>query len=128
MERINPSNAGLEYHKKRFAFLAEEVQETQQALEANNLVEYIDGNADVIVIAANNIYHALRDKGLNILQAEQATKDFLTEVFESNLSKLIDGKAIFNEVGKVQKPETYFKPRIKEMLDYLNIDNPCQIA
>jgi predicted HAD superfamily Cof-like phosphohydrolase len=39
-----------------------------------------------------------------------------TEVKSSNMSKFVDGKFIKNDVGKIMKPETYFKPNIKKAL------------
>jgi len=42
--------------------------------------------------------------------------DVWREVRSSNMSKCVNGKVIKHESGKVLKPDTYFKPNIKEVL------------
>lgn len=61
--------------------------------------ELLDALADQIV-TATGIAHMF---GLDIVGA-------LNEVNRSNYSKFVDGKAVFNENGKIAKGPTYSKP------------------
>lgn len=43
----------------------------------------------------------------------------LAEVNASNWSKFVDGKAVFDENGKIAKPDTYFKPNLEPFVGEL---------
>ncbi len=49
-------------------------------------------------------------------------EDLFDEVHSSNMSKVVDGKVIKNEFGKIMKPDTYFKPDLSKIIQ--NYDKP----
>lgn len=68
--------------------------------------EFLDACADQIVTATGSAYM----QGMDIVGA-------LNEVNKSNFSKFKDGRAIFNEFGKIAKnPETYKEPELKPFI------------
>lgn len=67
--------------------------------------ELLDGLCDVIVTAVG-VAHS---QGFDILGA-------LKEVSNSNDSKFVDGKAIFNEFGKIAKGPQFFRPNLDPFL------------
>lgn len=72
-------------------------------LRINNFdpFELLDGLVDQRVTAMGIMHMVGYD-------AEGATK----EVDDSNFSKFVDGKAVFNENGKIAKGPSYFKPNL----------------
>ena len=68
-------------------------------------IELLDGICDVIVTAVG-IAHMY---GMDIVGA-------MSEVNRSNFSKFVDGKPVFNEQGKIAKPETYSPPNFHTIL------------
>lgn len=64
--------------------------------------EFLDALCDQTVTAIGCAYHA----GMDINGA-------LKQVDDSNYSKFVDGKAIFDENGKIAKGPDYFKPVLK---------------
>lgn len=74
-----------------------------------NYVEVLDALTDILYV----VYGAYHTFGL----AEAATLAW-EEVQNSNMSKFPpDGKVIKDANGKVLKPDTYFKPNLKKVLD-----------
>lgn len=68
-------------------------------MDAKGKIELLDSLCDQIVTAIG-VAHMM---GFDIESA-------LNEVNRSNWSKFIDGKAVFDENGKIAKPDTYSKP------------------
>lgn len=87
--------------------LREEYAEYINAERDNDLVEMCDGLADIIVVAVGTLYEYV---------GYVTATEILDEVASSNLSKVVDGKLIKDANGKIQKPETYFKPNIYSIL------------
>ena len=87
--------------------ITEEYQETLSAFENSDLIEVADGLADMVWV----IMGMCNSCGIDFDSVWQ-------EVKASNMSKFPDGKAIKNEHGKIMKPDSYFKPNIKKVLDF----------
>ena len=90
----------------RFNLIKEELDELKEAIDQNDLLEVADALTDILYVT----YGAGHAFGINL-------DDCFEEVQKSNMSKLDDnGKPIYNEVGKVMKGPTYFKPNLKKFL------------
>ena len=75
--------------KLRFALIKEELDELKEAIEKKDLKEVADALTDILYV----------------------------EVQNSNMSKLgLDGKPIYNEMGKVMKGPNYFKPDLSKFV------------
>ena len=85
--------------------IKEEFEETVKAFDEEDLVEVADGLADMVWV----IMGMCNSVGIDFDKIWE-------EVKSSNMSKFVDGKFIKNDVGKIMKPETYFKPNIKKAL------------
>ena len=85
--------------------IKEEFEETAKAFEEEDLIEVADGLADMVWV----IMGMCNSVGIDFDKIWE-------EVKSSNMSKFVDGKFIKNDVGKIMKPETYFKPNIKKAL------------
>jgi predicted HAD superfamily Cof-like phosphohydrolase len=101
----------------RMKLITEEFNELCDAEEANDLVEVADALADIIYIACGTAV----SYGIPL-------DDVFAEVHRSNMAKLVDGKVIRREDGKVQKPEGWTAPDIKGVLDKAHIKYVCKIA
>ena len=97
-----PEKDERELRKK---LLAEEYTEYVVAEYNNDLVEIADALADIIYIAAGTAV----SYGIPL-------DTIFAEVHRSNMSKLVDGKVIRRSDGKVQKPEGWNPPNIKNIL------------
>ena len=92
--------------KLRYDLILEELDELKKAMESKNLLEVADALTDILYVT----YGAGHAFGINL------DKCFL-EVQRSNMSKLDkDGKAIYNDQGKVMKGPNYFKPDLSKFL------------
>ena len=89
----------------RMKLLAEEMYEYTVAENENDLVEVADALADIIYIACGTAVAY----GIPL-------DDVFEEVHASNMAKLVDGKPIYREDGKVLKPEGWTPPDIKGVL------------
>ena len=90
----------------RMKLLREEFEEYMEAEEENDLVEIADALADLIYIACGTAV----SYGIPL-------DEIYDEVHRSNMSKLVDGKPIYREDGKVMKPEGWSPPDIKGILE-----------
>lgn len=100
---------------ERDAWLREEYKEYLKALADGNEAEMVDGLLDIIVIAWGTILQRYGPGWAEILA---------NEVARSNLEK-IEGGVIRREDGKIQKPEGWEPPRIKEILEeFHRLQNP----
>ena len=97
-----PSKEERELRKK---LLAEEYTEYVVAEYRNDLVEIADALADIIYIACGTAvsYGIPLDR-------------LFAEVHRSNMAKLVDGKVIRRSDGKVQKPDGWTPPDVKNIL------------
>lgn len=90
----------------RQSLLDEEVTELDQA---TTIEDYADGIIDSIYVLIGTAIEA--GMGDRIIE-------LFNEVHASNMSKItLEGEVIKNEQGKVMKPECYFKPDLKGILE-----------
>ena len=75
----------------RIKLLTEEVQEYAEAARAGDLVEVLDALGHVYILAGTIINHGMQD----------IYDDAFNEVHRSNMAKLVNGKVIRREDGKV---------------------------
>jgi predicted HAD superfamily Cof-like phosphohydrolase len=101
----------------RMKLITEEFNELCDAEEANDLVEVADAIADIIYIACGTAV----SYGIPL-------DDVFAEVHRSNMAKLVNGKVIRREDGKVQKPEGWTAPDIKSVLEKSHEEYICKIA
>ena len=112
-----PELPDIEERKLRIKLLDEEVFEYTDAEYADDLVEIADALADIIYIACGTAV----SYGIPL-------DDVFAEVHRSNMAKLVDGKVIRREDGKVQKPEGWTAPDIRSVLDKAHTKYICKIA
>jgi len=101
----------------RMRLLAEEMYEYTKAETEDDLVEVADALADIIYIAC----------GTAVSYGIPLDKVF-EEVHRSNMAKLVDGKVLRREDGKVQKPEGWTPPDIEGVLKKSHDEYLCKIA
>jgi predicted HAD superfamily Cof-like phosphohydrolase len=97
--------------------LAEEMYEYTVAENENDIIEIADALADIIYIACGTAasYGIPLDK-------------VFEEVHRSNMAKLVDGKPIYREDGKVLKPEGWTPPDIDGVLEKSHIEYICELT
>ena len=92
--------------KLRFALIKEELEELKEAIEKKDLKEVADALTDILYVT----YGAGHSFGIDLDKCFE-------EVQNSNMSKLgLDGKPIYNEMGKVMKGPNYFKPDLGKIV------------
>ena len=89
----------------RMKLLAEEMYEYTIAENENDLVEIADALADIIYIACGTAV----SYGIPL-------DDVFEEVHASNMAKLVDGKPLKREDGKVIKPADWNPPDVEGVL------------
>lgn len=79
-----------------------------EATDDKNLIETLDAVVDIAYVLFGTInMHGLQDlfeKAFNL-------------VHENNLSKIVDGKVIRNESGKILKPKGYVSVDLKQLFN-----------
>lgn len=91
----------------RIKLLREEVEEYAEAARAGDLVEVLDALADIGYILAGTILnHGMQD----------IYDDAFDEVHRSNMAKLVDGKVLRREDGKVMKPQGWTAPQLAQFV------------
>ena len=92
----------------RIKLLTEEVQEYAEAAKSGDLVEVLDALADIgYILAGTIINHGMQD----------IYDDAFNEVHRSNMAKLVDGKVIRRDDGKVLKPEGWQPPQLAQFVE-----------
>ena len=101
----------------RINLLEEEFKEYMNAEEKNDITEIADALADIIYIACGTAvsYGIPLDK-------------LFAEVHRSNMAKLVDGKPLYREDGKVMKPEGWTPPDVEGVLKKSHDEYICKIA
>jgi len=90
----------------RYALIKEELGELKEAIENKDIKEVADALTDILYVT----YGAGHAFGINLDKCFE-------EVQNSNMSKLgLDGKPIYNEMGKVMKGPKYFKPDLSKFV------------
>ena len=93
----------------RYALIKEELNELKEAIENKDIKEVADALTDILYVT----YGAGHAFGINLDKCFE-------EVQNSNMSKLgLDGKPIYNEMGKVMKGPKYFKPDLSKFVAWL---------
>ena len=91
----------------RIKLLTEEVQEYAEAARTGDLVEVLDALADIgYILAGTIINHGM----------QEIYDDAFDEVHRSNMAKLVDGKVLRREDGKVMKPAGWQPPHLAQFL------------
>lgn len=101
----------------RINLLEEEFKEYMNAEEKNDITEIADALADIIYIAC----------GTAVSYGIPLDKVF-AEVHRSNMAKLVDGKPIYREDGKVMKPAGWTPPDIEGVLKKSHEEIICRNA
>jgi predicted HAD superfamily Cof-like phosphohydrolase len=101
----------------RMKLLAEEMYEYTIAENENDIVEIADALADIIYIACGTAV----SYGIPL-------DNVFTEVHRSNMAKLVDGKPIYREDGKVLKPEGWTAPDVEGVLNKSHLEYICKTA
>lgn len=103
----SPDIGSEELIELRIKLLKEEVEEYAEAARAGDLVEVLDALADIGYILAGTILnHGMQ----NIYD------DAFDEVHRSNMAKLVDGKVLRREDGKVMKPQGWTAPQLAQFV------------
>lgn len=103
-----PDTFGDDVRVLRRSLLAEEYGEYVSAEVDGDLVEVCDGLADIIVVALGTLFAYV---------GRTVATEILDEVSRSNLSKVVDGVVLKRADGKILKPESFFAPDIKSILE-----------
>ena len=104
--KLRPSMSSAKINKLRLSLIKEEFDELETAMNKKDLVEIAAALTDILYVT----YGAGHSFGINLDKC-------FDEVQNSNMSKLdINGKPIYNELGKVMKGPNYFKPNLKKFL------------
>ena len=85
--------------------LSESLKANEGFIDIDDPLEFLDSLNDQVVTAIGTAKFA----GFDFLGS-------IKEVNDSNYSKFVDGKAIFNEQGKIAKGPDYFKPNLQPFL------------
>jgi len=99
----------------RYNLLKEEFEEYEKAESDNDLTEIADALADIIYIAC----------GTAVSYGIPLDKVF-AEVHRSNMAKLVDGKPLYREDGKVMKPAGWTPPDVEGVLKKSHEDFICR--
>ena len=101
-----PSFSSDRINTLRYNLIKEELNELKLALDNKDLLEVADALTDILYVT----YGAGHAFGINLDKCFE-------EIQNSNMSKLDNnGKAIFNESGKVMKGPKYFKPDLSKFI------------
>ena len=102
-----PNLGPKELIELRIKLLEEEVREYAEAARSGDLVEVLDALADIgYILAGTIINHGMQG----------IYDDAFNEVHRSNMAKLVDGKVLRREDGKVLKPEGWQPPQLAQFL------------
>ena len=104
----SPGLSNDELIELRIKLLKEEVEEYAEAARTGDLVEVLDALADIgYILAGTIINHGM----------QHIYDDAFNEVHRSNMAKLVDGKVLRREDGKVMKPEGWQPPNLAQFLE-----------
>lgn len=92
----------------RLQLIQEELSELAEAMARRDLVACLDALVDLRYVL---------DGTTLALGLQHHFADGVAEVHRSNMSKLVDGKPVKNEAGRVVKGENYSPPNLKSILE-----------
>lgn len=101
----HPGVPGLEEVGLRRRLVKEEYEELIAAIDQDDLVGIADGAVDLIYVTI----------GLMVSYGIDATKCW-DAVHESNMAKLVDGRVVKDDGGKVLKPEGWQPPNLAKVM------------
>ena len=105
--RIKPKFPDENTMKLRYDLIKEELNELEQAMKEKDLKEVADALTDILYVT----YGAGCAYGIDLDKC-------FKEVQRANMSKLgKDGKAIYNDKGKVMKGPNYLAPNLKQFVE-----------
>ena len=101
-----PSFSSEKINDLRYELIREELNEFKEALKNKDILEVADSLTDILYVT----YGAGHAFGIDLDKCFE-------EVQQSNMSKLDEnGKPIYNEIGKVMKGPSYFKPDLTRFI------------
>ena len=104
--KSKPSFSSEKINDLRYELIREELNELKEALKNKDILEVADALTDILYVT----YGAGHAFGIDL-------DTCFEEVQKSNMSKLDgNGKAIYNESGKVMKGPGYFKPDLTKFV------------
>ena len=104
--KLKPGLSNVKINNLRVDLIEEELRELKLAIQTKDLKETADALTDILYVT----YGAGHAFGINLDKCFE-------EVQNSNMSKLgLDGKPIYNEMGKVMKGPKYFKPDLSKFV------------
>ena len=104
--KTKPSLSTEKINKLRIDLIKEELEELTEAMNNKDLLEVADALTDILYVT----YGAGHAFGIDLDKCFE-------EVQNSNMSKLDEnGKAIYNDSGKVMKGPNYFKPDLSKFV------------
>jgi predicted HAD superfamily Cof-like phosphohydrolase len=104
--KTKPSFSTDKINKLRIDLIKEELDELTEAKNNKDLLEVADALTDILYVT----YGAGHAFGIDLDKCFE-------EVQNSNMSKLDEnGKAIYNEAGKIMKGPNYFKPDLSKFI------------
>ena len=104
--KLRPSFSTEKINDLRYNLIKEELNELKQAIDNKDLLEVADALTDILYVT----YGAGHAFGIDL-------DSCFEEVQNSNMSKLDDdGKAIYNDFGKVMKGPNYYKPDLSKFV------------
>jgi predicted HAD superfamily Cof-like phosphohydrolase len=104
--KSKPSFSSEKINDLRYELIREELNELKEALKNKDILEVADALTDILYVT----YGAGHAFGIDLDKCFE-------EVQKSNMSKLDgNGKAIYNESGKVMKGPGYFKPDLTKFV------------
>ena len=102
-----PSFSTDKINKLRIDLINEELEELTDAMKNKDLLEVADALTDILYVT----YGAGHAFGIDLDKC-------FDEVQNSNMSKLdVNGRPIYNELGKVMKGPNYFKPDLSKFVN-----------
>ena len=105
--KTKPSFSTDKINKLRLDLIKEELEELTEAMNNKDLLEVADALTDILYVT----YGAGHAFGIDLDKC-------FDEVQNSNMSKLDEnGKAIYNDTGKVMKGPNYFKPDLSKFVN-----------
>ena len=105
--RTKPQFPDEETMQLRLNLIKEELSELEDAMKTKNLKEIADALTDILYVT----YGAGYAYGIDLDKCFE-------EVQKANMSKLgEDGKAIYNDKGKVMKGPNYSAPNLKQFVE-----------
>ena len=105
--KTKPSFSSDKINQLRLDLIKEEIEELTEAMNNKDLLEVADALTDILYVT----YGAGHAFGIDLDKC-------FDEVQNSNMSKLDEnGKAIYNDSGKVMKGPNYFKPDLSKFVN-----------